>query len=194
MWEAMDFAASACALIASASLLPSALILFSKSSCRCTPAQRSSKSSSWCFCALPTFTAICCDVRLRAPFILYHTEAFAAIGSGISTLPVAGSMGPGAPKAFHLSDWLNVGVAYRGSGGGVTMMPGTREGSFAPDSSCSCWRRSLPPCARAAAFARYVWTLLIILFVAADIFAIVFAMMPWGGGSRLKLAPCVPCE
>jgi hypothetical protein len=47
---------------------------------------------------------------------------------------------------------------------------------------------------RAAAFARYAWTLWTILFVAADSCAIVFAMMPWGGGSLLKLAPCVPWE
>ena len=47
---------------------------------------------------------------------------------------------------------------------------------------------------RAAAFARYAWTLWTILFVAADSCAIVLAMIPWGGGSLLKLAPCVPWE
>ena len=138
MCEAMDFAASACSWIAAASLLPSVLILLSRSSCRCTPAQRSSKSSSWCFCALPSFTAICCDVLLRDPFTLYHVDAFAATGSEISTLPVAGSMGPGAPKILYLSVCDRVGVVYLGSGGGVIMMPGTRLGSFAPDSSWSC--------------------------------------------------------
>ena len=77
-------------------------------------------------------------VLLRDPFTLYHVDAFAATGSGISTLPVAGSMGPGAPKILYLSVCDRVGVVYLGSGGGVIMMPGTRLGSFAPDSSWSC--------------------------------------------------------